>query len=103
MNYIVYNATSKILRQVQCPPSQRYFQANNEGEFVMEGTANDVTQKIKNPGIAGKVVDKTQEEIEADNLTPPEIPYEQKPAQVTNKQWQDVRDKLVILWANKNE
>ena len=58
----------------------------------MKGTANDVTQKIENPGIAGMVVDKTPAEIEAEK--PPEISFEKKTAHITNEQWQDVLDRL---------
>lgn len=91
MNYIVYNWNGKILRQVQCPSSQKDFQAR-DGEFVMEGTANDVTQKIKNPGIGGVVIDKTPAEIDSEK--PPVISFEKQRAHITNEQWQDVLDRL---------
>ena len=96
MKYIVYNTTGSIIRKVICPSSQCFLQAK-DGEFVMEGTANDVTQKIINVGIAGVVVDKTPEEIEADNPTPKEIPFEKQLALITNEQWQDVLNKLTAL------
>ena len=61
----------------------------------MEGMANDVSQKIENPGIAGKIVDKTPEEIEAEKPPEPEpIPYEKQAAHITNEQWQDVLKRL---------
>lgn len=94
MNYIVYNAKGKILRRVQCPPALSLLQAKDD-EYVMEGIANDVTQKIVND----KVVDKTPEEIEVDNPTPPEIPFEKQTANITNEQWQDIKDRLVTLEA----
>lgn len=111
MSYIIYDKPGKILRQVQCPPTQSLIQAK-DGEFIMEGTANDVTQKIANSGIAGlksiwkglayyenlKIVDKTTEEIEAEKPTPPpEIPYEKQIAHITNEQLQEVLDRLENL------
>lgn len=86
MNLIIYDNTGKILRQIQCPSTLSLLQAK-KGEFVMEGVANDSTQKI----VAGKVVDKTPEEIEADN---PPTPERQNLVLITRGQWQDVLDRL---------
>lgn len=94
MNYIVYDKDGKIRRTIICPPSHCLSQAK-DGEFVMEGTANDVTQKIKNPGIAGVIIDKTPEEIEAEK--PPKIPFEKRIAHITNKQWQNVLRRIKAL------
>jgi len=74
----------------------------------MEGTANDVTQRIEFDGLDAKgqpinprVVDKTPEEIEANNPPEPEpIPFKKQLAHITNEQWQGVLkriDKLEIL------
>jgi hypothetical protein len=52
-NYIVYNTSGEILRTGSCQPMDVGNQAGN-GEFVMVGDANDVTQLIVN----GQVVDK---------------------------------------------
>lgn len=100
MSYIIYNEEGEILRIVQCSPAMSKIQPK-EGEFIMEGTANGVTQKIKFDGldvdgqpINPRVVNKTPEEIEADNPVLPEIPFEKKLAHVTNKQWQDVLKRL---------
>lgn len=92
-SFIVYNMSERILRTGCCSDGDFLLQAG-DGEFVKEGTANDITQKIENPGIDGKVVDKTQEEIEADNPTPPEITFEKRPAHINNEQWQDILDRL---------
>lgn len=92
MNYIIYNTIGEILRTVQCPPTLAKVQLR-EGEFVMEGKANDVTQKV----VGGKVVNKTPEEIERDSPTLQEsepIPVEKRPAVITNGQWQDVLNRL---------
>jgi len=96
INYIVYNKAGKILRKVICPHIISLLQAG-DGEFVMEGSANDVTQKIKNPGIAGEVIDKTPEEIEEQNPTLPDMPFEKRLAGITNEQWQAVLDRLENL------
>lgn len=93
-NFIVYDKQGKILRTGTCQNSTFYRQAK-ENEFVMEDKANDSTQKIVNVGIAGKIVDKTPEEIEEEKL--PEIPFEKWPAQITNEQWQAIQDRLENL------
>ena len=79
-------------------------QSRAPGEFIMEGEADDATQKIDFDGfdvdgqpINPRVVDKTPEEIEADNPTPASMSLEKKPASITNKQWQDVLRRLRVL------
>lgn len=88
-NFIIYNSNNKILRTGTCTAHDFLLQAG-KGEFVLEGTANDITQKISE----GKVVNKTPEEIEIDNPTPPEIPFEKQTARITNEQWQAVLNRL---------
>lgn len=97
MQYIVYNKVGEILRTVDCPSSMSKIQAKR-GEFIMEGTANDATQKI----VDGKVVNKTPEEIKRENPTTPEIPKNRRLAYITNEQWQDVLKRLAAL-EDKNE
>lgn len=93
MKYIVYDKTGKILRSVQCPPTLAELQCK-EDEFIMEGTANDIIQKI----VSGKVVNKTPEEIERDNPSLfQSLPFERKPAIVTNKQWQGILSRIKKL------
>lgn len=103
MNCIVYNKNGEILRAVSCPSTLRHSQAK-KGEFMMKGIANDATQKVKFNGfdeegqpINPRVVDKTPEEIEADNLTPLEISESQRPFHITNEQWQDVLERIKNL------
>ena len=100
MSYIIYNEAGEILRVVQCSPAMSKIQPK-EGEFIMEGTANGVTQKIKFDGldvndqpINPRVVNKTKEEIKRENPTIPKVPKSQKPAYITNKQWQDVLKRI---------
>ena len=59
-NYIVYNSNGDILRAGICKDSDLSLQAA-DGEFILEGTANDATQKI----VDGQVVDKDES---VDNL-----------------------------------
>jgi len=98
--YIVYNSEGKILRTGGCPKDIFDKQAH-KGEFIIEGIANDVTQKVNflldidSQPIDARVVNKTPEEIEADK--PPAIPFEHKPANITNEQWQDVLNRLDAL------
>lgn len=92
MNYIVFDSAGKIQRTGVCPPERLPFQANG-GEFAIEGTANDVTQKI----VDGKVVNKTAEEVETDNPAIPRVSSEKYPANITSEQWQDVLDRIEML------
>lgn len=89
--YIVYDKDGRILRTGICPDHMSALQASGN-EFVMEGSANDVTQKIKFEPSGPKIIDKTPKEIEAEK--PSEIPEEQKPAPITKGQWQSVLDRL---------
>lgn len=108
MRFIIYNITSettgKILRLVGCPKTQRYLQAK-DGEFVMKGNANDVTQKIefdnlddKGQPVNPRVVDKTSAEIEADKPFKPEPkPFEKQPAQITNEKLGEILSRIKQL------
>lgn len=91
-NFIVYNKNHRILRTGKCQDRTFRRQAK-DGEFVIEGKANDATQKI----VAGKIVNKTRKEIETDNPTPKPIPFKKQPALITNAQWQAVLGRLSKL------
>lgn len=94
MKYIVYNNAGRILRTGKCQDKDISLQAG-DSEFVIEGKANDVTQKV----VGGRVVDKTPGEIEVDNPPIPKLPLEKQIACITNEQWQNVLvrlDKLEI-------
>lgn len=92
--FIVYNFQGRILRTGFCQDRMFFMQAC-DNEFVMEGRANDATQKIEKVGIFGRIVDKSPEEIEAEKQ--PRLPFEKKPAQITNEQWQSVLGRLASL------
>lgn len=92
--------TGKILRSVSCPSTQKHLQVK-DGSFIMEGKADDATQKVEFDGlddegqpINPRVIDKTPEEIEVDNPMLLEIPSEKQPANITNEQLQNVLDRL---------
>lgn len=92
--FIIYNKKGEILRTGLCQEETFRLQSQ-DGEFVMEGSANALTQKIiVNPNLAGMLVNKTPEEIEKDNPPPRRIPKAERPAFITNEQWQDVLDRL---------
>lgn len=91
MNYIVYK-DKKILRTGACPASMMKKQAG-PGERVREGVADDLTQKMQ----GDQVVDKTPEEIEADNPTPPPIQEEEKVKHVKNKDWDALVARVTAL------
>jgi len=89
-SYIVYDSNGKILRTGICQNIDFELQ-KKDGEFIIEGRANDALQKI----VDGKIVDKTAEEIEAEKPPEPEpIPYEQQRANITNKQLQEILARL---------
>lgn len=67
--YLIYDKNGIILRRGQCIDKVFGLQTA-PGEFIMEGVADDITQKVIN----GEIVDKTPEEIKA------EKPPEPKPA-----------------------
>lgn len=102
-NYIVFNKLKKILRTGGCGDRDFLLQAKS-GNFVMEGIAKDTIQQVEFDGfdtkgqpINPRVVDKTPAEILTDNPILPEIPKGKKPAPITNKQWQDVLNRLEAL------
>jgi len=86
----LYDKSGRILRTGGCPRDIFELQAHKD-EFIIEGTANDVTQKI----VDGKVTNKTSEEIEAEKL--PKISFEERTTHITNKQWQEVLDRIKEL------
>lgn len=92
-NFIIHDEQGKILRTGCCQHIDFDFQAHSN-EFVIEGIAIADRQKIVN----GRVVDKTSQEIEAEKS--PEIPVSRRPASITNKQWQDVLKRLIMLEKN---
>jgi len=58
MNYIVYNKDGNILRTGACPERMVQLQVGID-EFVIEGIANDMEDKI----VEGKIVRKSEAEI----------------------------------------
>ena len=98
--FVVYNNAGKILRTGGCPDNV-FFRQTREGEFVMEGVANGITQKVEFDGLDNKgqpinprIVNKTSAEIQADNPPPPVIPFEKRLTHINNEQWQDILDRL---------
>ena len=95
VSFIVWDAQDKIVRTGKCQERDWRRQAKaNHGETVTLGSANDAKQKMKD----GKVVDKTQAEIDAEK--PPQTKPEDMPAYITNKQWQDMQDRITQLENN---
>jgi len=64
-----------------------------ENQAIIEGQANDVTQKV----IDGKIVDKTPEEIEAEKPKPVEIPETERPMVVTKGQLESILKRIAAL------
>lgn len=93
MKFVVYNkSTGKILRSGHCQ-DRAFSKQAQEGEEVLEGVANDVRQKI----VAGKIVDKTSEEIERDNPKRKRISFEKRRANISNEQYQNLLQRIERL------
>jgi hypothetical protein len=60
-NFVVYDAAGQILRTGWCSQGDLEAQAQL-GEFLLEGPADDLTQKV----VDGKVLFKTREEFMAE-------------------------------------
>ena len=87
---VVEPATKRIVKTGRCSDRDFELQAG-PGQLVLEGEADDLTQKYVN----GKIVDKTPSEIAASK--PPVIPEGQKPAAITNDELKAMQDKLEKL------
>ncbi len=92
MNYIIYNASGKILRTGSCPASMFELQ-KREDQFIIEGKADGRIKKI----VDGKVVDKTPQEIANDNPPPKEMEYGDRRKFVTNKMWDDLIERINVI------
>ena len=103
-NYIIYKKDSgQIVKSGVCSNSSFDLQAQ-EGESILEGIANDATQKVEITGYDDKrnpiarIIDKTKQEIEASRPTKQtEITDEQRPASITKGQWQEILNRLTAL------
>lgn len=58
INFIVYNSDGDILRTGTCPDNMIDLQAG-DGEYVIEGVASDVTNRISNGDIVDKPIQVT--------------------------------------------
>ena len=103
MKFILFNKFGKALAAGHCQDAAFSKQAG-EGEFVIEGIINDVTQKIEFDGldedgqpINPRVVDKTPAEVEIDNPKTKPKPFKDKQAKITNKQLQSILNRLEQL------
>jgi len=86
-SFIIYHrANGEILRTGSCPNNMLSLQIRSFNEKLIEGRANDLTDKISN----GKVISKSQEELAADekaNLpNPTELLIQQKMQQLLRTQ-----------------
>jgi len=98
--YIVYDKQSgKIVRSGLCSDNSYSSQAS-ENESIMQGTADDATQKVETHVdgmiIYRVIVDKSPDEMPA-LKSKKIIPLEKKQANITNEQWQAVLNRLAIL------
>lgn len=87
VNYIVHNQDGKIMRTGVCGVDVLPSQAG-DGESAIEGTANDLTQKI----VGKKVIDKTPQEIVDETPIPPEPGI-----RITRKEWEALLKRIEDL------
>ena len=99
MRVIIHNAAGKILREVQCAPAFVNEQVKKDEEVMTAPSfpINIDLQKIIGSGDLRRVVNKTRQEIEEEFSSLLTIPAEQRLANITNKQWQEVLEKLSEL------
>ena len=96
-NFLVHDQSGKILRHGKCQNSTFNLQAK-ENETVLNQKSKGRYFKI----VDGIQIPMTPGEIEADNLTPPEILEDEKIKRIKNKDWNDMMSKLDDL-ANRVE
>ena len=91
MNYIVYDNEGAILRVGAVPNEDFAKQILNSDENIMEGVADDITQKVVN----GEIVNKSPGEI------PPVVKVEKTAANrravITEKGWDDLLGRVAYL------
>jgi hypothetical protein len=63
----------------------------------MEGSCNDITQKVVDVGGTLEIQQKTQAEIDRDNPKPPIVPIEDQQARITNKQLDALLARITAL------
>ncbi len=107
-NYIIFNDTKRISRTGSCPISMINLQAG-DGEFVIEGIADSLTQKVDFDGLDEKgqpvnprVVDKSSAEIERDDPVLIPISDEKRSANITNEQYQALLRRVEKLEKKEN-
>ncbi len=91
ISFVVYDNDGKIVKVGFCADFDFQHQPLGSGEHILAGIGNSVSHKV----VDGKIINKTQEEIEADKLLELKpIPNEQQPAIITNKQYQSILSRL---------
>lgn len=102
--YSIFNGERKILRSGVCTTAS-FEKKANDGEFIVEGFGNDVTQKVEFDGLDNdgqpinpRVVDKSPAEMVKVKIPvlKPAI-KEKQPAYITNKQWQETLNRIKML------
>lgn len=86
-NFIVYAESGKILRTGTCSAEAIEFQCS-EGEFVIEGVANDATQQIVN----GVVVEKPEASDEEKAEKTRALVRQLRNSALTNSDWTQMPD-----------
>ena len=94
-HFIVYNTQGKILRTGTCQNKCFSLQVLNPGESVLEGKADDMSQKI----VGDKVVDKIEEDLSKEKKQK-KTPKTLQKKHVTNEMWQNILNRLKALEKN---
>ena len=88
--FTTYDKDGVITNTGMCLVSDVDVQVKDDESIILEKT--DVhRQKV----VGGKIVNKSQQELEAEQ--PPPIPFEQQSALITNEQWQEVLSRISKL------
>lgn len=96
-SYIVYDTAGTIVRTGNCPDHlfDKQIGKTSTTLSVLEGQADDLTQKIDMQSGSPVVIPKTQAEIDADK--PPVVDPLDRQAPITNRQWQQLQARLAKL------
>jgi len=79
ISYLVHDHNGTILRTGYCSVRDFPMQANSADETVLFAIADDERHKV----VAGEIIDRSPEEIEARRPKVAEVPESERPARIT--------------------
>lgn len=90
--YLIYDNTGEIVR-IKTQSHGAFRGTLEQGQFIIEGSANPLTEKVVN----GKIVPKTAQEIAAIPAPKPIPPREKRRAWISQESWDDIIKRIEAL------